>query len=103
MSRTVRHRTPSNGLNAYGKYELSSSLIRHYRPFSWTDDDVVETFMKYYRRDGCPSQVPKTYRQYINRRNRAKNKRSIVYGLYHDNFDNMPTLKWYRDAAYNYW
>ena len=100
MSRTVRNRSKNGGLNAYAKYQRNHIFTCSY----FNDQEKVDNFETFYRRDGKSSEgVPKSFTKILKRGAKAKDKAALRTALYRDELDNLPKFKFIRDAAYLYW
>lgn len=102
MSRTIRHRTPSNGFNDYAVHKRKVYLERGLRRGE-TTSQAIDYFLFCYRHDGYSDGVPKTFRQSLNRSKKSKLKQILHHALVNDRFDDLPTLHWHKDAYYHYW
>lgn len=101
MSRTIRNRTPSNGLNAYAFHKHKDSMER-WRKFDDTDEEAVTNFLNFYRRDGYSMRRSSKFRKSFTRSQKSKCKEIIKHALKYDSFDNLATIRWRNPARYFY-
>lgn len=101
MSRTIRNRTQSNGLNGYAWHKHKESMER-WRKWDDTDERAVNNFLTFYRRDGYGMRRSGKMRRAFNRSQKSKCRETIRHSLKYDSFDNLATIRWRNASRYYY-
>jgi hypothetical protein len=102
MSRTIRNRTPSNGLNDYAFHQRKDCLER-WRKQDDTDSEAIDNFLTFYRRDGYCMRGNKKFRYAKNRSQKQSFKQIIHHALKNDSFDNVTNLLCFKSVRNRYW
>ena len=102
MSRTIRNRTPSNGLNNYAFHKRKYSLERWCK-YGDTDIIAIDKFLTFYRRDGYCIRGNKKFRYACNRSQKQKFKQMIQQASENNSFDNLVTMLCFKRIRNRYW
>lgn len=102
MSRTIRNRTPSNGLNDYAFHKRKDALERWRKPGD-TDHQAIDNFLTFYRRDGYCMRRNRIYKDAKCRSQKQGFKQAIHHALKDDSFDNMTNKLCFKSVRSRYW
>lgn len=102
MSRTIRNRTPSNGLNDYA-FHKRKYYIERGRNREETNSLSVEDFLTFYRRDGYSMRRNRKFRYAKNRSQKQRFKQAIHHALKDDSFDNITQKLCFKSIRNRYW
>lgn len=100
MSDTYRHITKNLEKNEYAKRIFRSHF--ECQDFYDSKEERLKRFLISYHRDGSKQNAPKSFRKILNNQKRNKDTQKLIRHIKYEDYDNMISFKWKKDANYYY-